>query len=110
MLKDIEKLEFNENAFLQRRLIDDSKQLLFPEKDVNHFVTKFFTCIKSKKSHTTHLVLMKSITSSLPLELVGNDFLHYNPCSGDYKFLLVITDHFKRFVQAYPTTKCKSSS
>ena len=53
---------------------------------------------------------MKSITSSLPLELVGNDFLHYNPCSGDYKFLLVITDHFKRFVQAYPTTKCKSSS
>lgn len=54
MLKDIEKLEFNENAFLQRRLIDDSKQLLFPEKDVNHFATKFFTCIKSKKSHTTH--------------------------------------------------------
>lgn len=32
MLKDIEKLEFNENAFLQRRVIDDSKQLLFPEK------------------------------------------------------------------------------
>ena len=32
MLKDIEKLEFNENDFLQRRVIDDSKQLLFPEK------------------------------------------------------------------------------
>lgn len=32
MLKDIEKPEFNENDFLQRRVIDDSKQLLFPEK------------------------------------------------------------------------------
>ena len=32
MLKDIEKLEFNENDFLQRRVIDDSRQLLFPEK------------------------------------------------------------------------------
>ena len=47
---------------------------------------------------------MKSITSSSWLQLVGIDFLHLDPCSGGYEYLLIITDNFTRFVQVYPTT------
>ena len=49
--------------------------------------------------------LMKSITALSPLQLVGIDFLHFDPCSGGYKYLLVIRDHFTRFVYAYTITK-----
>ena len=44
--------------------------------DVNHFVTKLCTCVKSKKPSITLEASMKSITSSSPLQLVGIDFLH----------------------------------
>lgn len=48
---------------------------------------------------------MKTITSSAPLEIIGIDFLNLDSCSGGYQYLLVITDHFIRFTQVYPTTK-----
>ena len=73
-------------------------------EDMNHFVTKLCTCVKSKKPNITYEAPMKSITSSSPLQLVGIDYLHLDPCSGGYEYLLVITDHFTRFVQVYPTT------
>ena len=52
---------------------------------------------------------MKIITSSLPLQLVGIDFLHLDSCSGGYEYLLVITDH-PRFVQVYTTTNKSSKT
>ena len=140
MLKDMEKLEIDENDLLYRRTIGDSKQLLLPRKlrplvyvelhvkmghlgsgrtvelikerfywpkmteDVNHFVIKLCTCVKSKKPNIIHEAPMKNITSSSPLQLVGIDLLHLDPCSGGYEYLLVNTDHFTKFVQVYPTT------
>ena len=35
------------------------------------------------------------MTSSSPLQLVGIDFQHLDPCSGGYEYLLVITDHLQ---------------
>ena len=74
-------------------------------EDVNHFVTKLCSCVKSNKLNITHEAPMKSITSSSPLQLVSIDFLHLDPCSEGYEYLLVITDHFTRFVQVYQQQK-----
>ena len=74
-------------------------------EDVNHFVTKLCACVKSKKPNITYEAPMKSIISSSPLQLIGIDFLHLDPSSGGYEYLLVITDYFTiRFFQVYPTT------
>ena len=74
------------------------------EDDINHFITKVCTCVKSKKPNIHHEAPMQTITTSAPLELIGIDFLHLDTCSGGYEYILVITDHFTRFTQAYPTT------
>ena len=64
------------------------------EDDINHFMPNIY-----------YELPMKIITSSAPLELIRIDFLNLDSCSGGYQYLLVITDHFTRFTQVYPTTK-----
>ena len=44
-----------------------------------------------------------NIRSSEPFELVSVDFCDLDVAKGGYKKILVIVDHFTRFVQVYPT-------
>ena len=53
---------------------------------------------------------MKSIVSTAPMDLIGIDFLHLDSCCGGYEYLLVITDIFTRFTQAYPTRNKSSKT
>ena len=74
------------------------------EDDITHFVTKICSCVKRKKPHIVPVASMHTFSSAAPLELIGLDFLHLDTCSGGYQYLLVLTDHFSKFVQVYPTT------
>ena len=67
---------------------------------MKHFVGKICKCVKDKRPVRLSQAPQKSITSSAPMELVGLDFL---PCVGGFQYLLVITDHFIRHTQVYPT-------
>jgi len=73
------------------------------DNDIKHFITRVCPCVKKKKLSKTLEAPMKSISSTAPMELIQFDFLHLDTCSGGYQYLLVITDNFSRFVQAYPT-------
>ena len=44
------------------------------------------------------------------MELVGLDFFYLDPCGEGCEYLLVITDHFLGFTQAYPTTSTKAKT
>lgn len=46
---------------------------------------------------------MVSITSRQPMELVCMDYLTLETSVGGYQHILVVTDHFSRYAQAFPT-------
>ena len=70
---------------------------------VKYLVTRICKWIKDKSPNTLRQAPLKTIPSSSPMELIGLDFLHLDTCTGGFQYLLVITDHFTRCNQVYPT-------
>ena len=73
--------------------------------EVKQIVGKICKCIKDKKPVRLPQAPQESITCSAPMKLVGRGFLHLDTCVGGFQYLLVITDHFTRYTQVYPTRK-----
>ncbi|XP_062372262.1 retrovirus-related Pol polyprotein from transposon 412 isoform X1 [Sardina pilchardus] len=60
------------------------------------------------KSPCARAAPLHQITSSGPMELVCIDFLSLEPDSSGIGNILVVTDHFSRYAQAYPTKDQKA--
>ena len=101
------------------------KQLILPEKFhilvfvelhenlahsgvVEELARKKCACVASKKPNVLHKAPLVPILASCPFEMVCIDFLKLDHCKGGFEYVLVVTDHFTRFSQAY-ATKTKSS-
>ena len=71
------------------------------DKDVKHHLDTCDRCLRFKppreKAKLVHIIAHHA------LELVHFDFLKLEPSKGKFEDVLVITDHFTRFAQAYPT-------
>ncbi|KAL5019205.1 hypothetical protein ScPMuIL_004927 [Solemya velum] len=72
------------------------------KKDVEDWLKKCGRCIRWKTQTNIRAELV-NITTQYPLELVCLDFLTLETSKGGYSNLLVITDHFTRYAQAFPT-------
>lgn len=59
-------------------------------------------CVR-RKSRAQRAAKLVNIKVSGPLELICIDFLSLEPDSRDTRNILVITDHFTKYAQAYPT-------
>ena len=70
-------------------------------RDATHYVNKCQNCLKRKA--TPHVAPLQPIIANQPMELVHMDFLSIEPSKGNIENVLVITDHFTRYAQAYPS-------
>ena len=81
------------------------KRVFWPgmQRDVEDFIKHKCLCLKQRKPQRKKRAPLHSILTSAPLELVTIDFLHLEKGTNGCEYMLVIVDHFTKFVQAYPT-------
>ena len=68
-------------------------------KQATLYVNKCQKCLKRKA--IPDVAPLQPIIVSQPMELVHMDFLSIEPSKGNIENVLVITDHFTRYAQAY---------
>ena len=77
-------------------------------RDMKLYMTKQCQCIKRKKPNQVERGPLVPIESQYRFEIVSIDFLKLDKARGGYEYVLVVTNHFTRYVQAY-ATKNKSA-
>ena len=73
------------------------------KKDIEFYITKKCACIADKKKVVDENAPLFPIVATEPFEMVSCDFLKLDVCKGKFQHVLVVTDHFTRFAQAYAT-------
>ena len=77
--------------------------------DIDSFINERCQCIAQKKPVRRKEAELQSINTSAPLELITIDYLKLEKAVGGYQYILLVVDHFTRFVQGY-ATKNKSGT
>ena len=73
------------------------------QKDIEFYIRKKCRCIVAKKPNIPDRAPLVSVNVTSPFEMVSIDFLHLDRCKGGYEYVLMVCDHFTRFVQIFPT-------
>ena len=77
--------------------------------DIEAFISESCPCIAQKKPARHKEAELQSINTSAPLELITIDYLKLEKGVGGYQYILLVVDHFTRYVQGY-ATKNKSGT
>ena len=70
--------------------------------DITHQVTKVREYLKQRKPQKLLRKPLTSRVTTIPFELISNDYMHLEKSSGGRKYILVVSDHIIKFAQAYP--------
>uniref|UniRef100_A0A8C2KTZ8 Gypsy retrotransposon integrase-like protein 1 n=1 Tax=Cyprinus carpio TaxID=7962 RepID=A0A8C2KTZ8_CYPCA len=82
----------------------------FMRKDVDRWCRECRRCVVAKATQPKLRTFMGSLLASSPLEIVAIDFSILEKSSDGKENLLVVTDVFSKFAQAYPTADQKLST
>ena len=72
--------------------------------DIEEFMKEKCQCIAQKRPSRYQEAELQSIHTSAPLELITVDYLKLEKGVGGYQYILLVVDHFTRYVQGYGTT------
>ena len=95
---------------------EDQSQLILPRnyrirewyfwlgmhQTVGDYIASFGRCLRRKDWNLQRAQLVNTKTHQ-PMELVCMDFLKLEPSKGGIENILVVTDHFTKYAQTYPT-------
>ena len=70
--------------------------------EIANYIRTKCPCIASKQPPVPEKAPLVPIMASSPFEVICIDFLHLDKSQG-YEHILIVTDHFTRFSQAYAT-------
>lgn len=79
------------------------------KSDVEDYCKSCIRCIK-RKTLPKKAAPLSHLQSDGPLDLVCMDFLSIEPDSSNTENVLVVTDHYTRYAQAFPTRDQKAST
>ena len=69
--------------------------------DVASYINSCPRCIRRKTQ--PDIAPLHNIEATQPLELIHLDYLQIEPSKGNIENVLIVTDHFTRYAQAYPS-------
>ena len=70
--------------------------------EVKKYIQDCARCLRRKHS-VDQVAPLENLSSTQPMELVCIDYLMLETSKGGYENILVVTDHFTKYSQAYPT-------
>ena len=70
-------------------------------EDAAVYVSQCDRCLRRKA--IPHRAPLVNVTTTQPLEMICVDFLSLDPSKGGIENILVVTDHFTCYSQAFPT-------
>uniref|UniRef100_A0A3Q2TNG1 Integrase catalytic domain-containing protein n=1 Tax=Fundulus heteroclitus TaxID=8078 RepID=A0A3Q2TNG1_FUNHE len=79
-------------------------------KDVEEYCHNCSRCLLAKANHPKVRTFPANIVASQPLEMIAVDFTILEKAADGRENVLVITDVFSKFVQAFPTPDQKAST
>ena len=71
-------------------------------KDIDHFI-HVCRCLKQKQPNRHIVAPLQPIATTAPFQMISIDFVHLDQSSGGYQYILVVVDHFTKYVQPYAT-------
>ena len=80
------------------------------QTEVRRYIGRCKRCTLRKRPDGKRHAGLQNIRSTRPLELVCIDFLSLEKSKGGCENVLVITDHYTRYAQAYPTKDQKATT
>ena len=69
--------------------------------DVTSYINSCPRCIRRKTQ--SDVAPLHNIEATQPLELIHLDYLQIKPSKGNIENVLIVTDHFTRYTQVYPS-------
>ena len=78
--------------------------------DIDFYIRKKCPCVARKKPNEGERAPLVPIQATKPFEIVQIDYVKVDKAKGGYEYILVVTDHFTKFAQAYGTKKNNSRS
>ena len=106
-----EQLHINMGHLGPDRVFELARQRVYwpgMHREIADFISNRCQCLARKKPRVLPQAPMQSIITSAPMDLVAFDYLHLEKSSGGYEYIMIISDHFTRYTQAY-ATRNKSS-